>query len=164
MTSVWKPISLVQIIFFFPKKKLTNVFGTVEKVFLFFFFFLSQGLFFFTLENHLSSSFFFFENCTILQSRASCRKGGRQNRHRSHFRYCGTDSIIRHTHNRSQITICITRKHGWTTAVFRFFISRVKKSPDWENPVIHDRPANPLLGLRAIPTANPSHDHPNVNF
>ena len=32
------------------------------------------------------------------------------------------------------------------------FISRVKKSPDWENTVIRNRPANP--GLRAIPTAN----------
>ena len=28
--------------FFFPKKKLTNFFGTVEKVFLFFFFYASQ--------------------------------------------------------------------------------------------------------------------------
>ena len=33
--------------FFSPKKKLTNVFGTVEKVFLSFFF-ASQGLFFFS--------------------------------------------------------------------------------------------------------------------
>ena len=49
-------------------------------------------------------------------------------------------------------------------SVFRLFITRVKKSPDWENTVIRNRPANPLLGLRAIPTANPSHDHPNVNF
>ncbi len=44
--------------------------------------------------------------------------------------------------------------------MFRLFISRVKKIPDWENTVIRNQPANPLLGLRAIPTANPSHDHP----
>ena len=54
-------------------------------------------------------------------------------------------------------------KFPWV-GLFRLSISRVKKNPDWENTVIHNRPANPLLGLRAIPTANPSHDHPNVNF
>ena len=57
-----------------------------------------------------------------------------------------------------------TRPIPFVWIVFRLFITRVKKSPDWENTVIRNRPANPLLGLRAIPTANPSHDHPNVNF
>ena len=65
---------------------------------------------------------------------------------------------------RKEKTSLLDLDYSHRAMLFRLFISRVKKSPDWENSVIRNRPANPLLGLRAIPTANPSHDHPNVNF
>ena len=90
--------------FFFPKKKLTNFFGTFEKVFLFFL--CESGAFFFTFESHLSP-FFFFGELYHSPVTGLIPKRGKTKSVSVSFPILWY-SIIRHTHNRSILPMCIT--------------------------------------------------------